>query len=85
MTVETIYVLCAVTSLFCFGLLFRGYLRMRTPILLWSSAAFLLLTISNFLLVLDLMILPNVNLLLFRNLVTLIGVVLLICGLILNA
>jgi len=82
MIAKAIYILCAVTSLFCFVLLFRGYLRMRTRILAWSSAAFLALAVSNVLLVLDLLILPHVDLLIIRNVVTFAGVLLLLCGLI---
>lgn len=82
MIAKSIYALCAVTSLFCFVLLLRGYWRMRTRILLWSSAAFFALTLSNFLLVVDLVFLPEIDLSFLRNAVTLIGVVLLLFGLI---
>ncbi len=82
MIAKSIYILCAITSLFCFVLLIRGYWRMRTRILLWSSAAFLAFTLSNFILVIDLVVLPQVDLLALRNAVTLIGVLLLLFGLI---
>lgn len=82
MIAKAIYILCAITSLFCFVLLLRGYLRMKTRILLWSSAAFLALTLSNLLLVADLVFLPEIDLLVVRNTCTLLGVLLLLCGLI---
>jgi hypothetical protein len=82
MIAKAIYILCAVTSLFCFVVLFRGYRRVRTRMLAWSSASFLAFAVSNLLLVVDLILLPDVDLLLLRNLVTLIGVLLLLCGLI---
>ncbi len=82
MIAKSIYVLCAMTSLLCFVLLFRGYLRWRTRILLSSSAAFLAFGIANILLVIDLIVLPDVDLLLLRNIATLAGVALLLWGLI---
>jgi uncharacterized membrane protein required for colicin V production len=85
MTAEAIYLLCAATSCFCFVLLLRGYLRNRTSLLLWSSAAFLAFTLANVLLVIDLILLPDVDLTLYRNGITLIGLVLLLCGLALGS
>lgn len=85
MTAEAIYVLCAATCLFCFGLLLRGYLRTGNRLLLWSSAAFLVFTIANALLVVDLILLPGVDLSFYRSVATLVGLILLLCGLILNA
>lgn len=84
MIAKVIYVLCALTSLFCFAMLFRGYLRHRTGILLSSSVAFLAFAAANVLLVVDLLLLPDVDLLILRNAVTLLGVVLLVWGLIAN-
>ncbi len=81
MIAKCIYVLCAVTSLFCFGLLLRGYLRMRTRILFLGTVAFLLFTAANTLLIADFVWLPNVNLLPLRNVATLFAVVLLLWGL----
>lgn len=85
MTAEVIYILCAATSLFCFVLLFRGFLRTRAALLLWSAVAFLAFTVTNILLVLDLIFLPRIDLSLYRNAVTLFGVALLIYGLIVNS
>jgi hypothetical protein len=85
MTIEAIYVLCAATSFFCFVLLLRGYVRSGARLLLWSSAAFLAFTASNVLLVFDLIVLPKVDLSLYRTMATLAGLVLLICGLIFNS
>lgn len=85
MTAEAIYVLCAATCLFCFGLLLRGFMRTGNRLLLWSSAGFLAFTIANVLLVLDLVFFKNLDLLLYRNVATLLGLVLLLCGLILNS
>lgn len=85
MTAEVIYVLCAATSLFCFALLLRGYFRTQSRLLLWSSAGFFAFMVANLLLVLDLVFLPRTDLSLLRSGVTLIGVVLLLCGLLFNS
>lgn len=82
MIAESIYILCAITSLFCFVLLLRGYLRVRTRILFFGAVSFLLFTIANAVLVADLIFLPQFNLLPMRNLLTLLAVVLLAWGLI---
>lgn len=82
MIAHGIYTLCGLASLFCFGVLLRGYMRHRTRILLSSSAAFLAFAIANVLLVIDLVFLPKVDLSVLRNGLTLAGVVLLASALI---
>jgi hypothetical protein len=81
MIAKLIYGLCAVTSLFCFVMLWRGFLRRRLQLLLWSSAAFFAFTVANILLVVDLIFLPATDLSLLRSCVTLVGVLLLLIGL----
>ena len=64
-----VYLLCFVTSSACAyllgrsysktrALLFQGYLRTSTRLLLWSAICFLFLAINNLLLVVDLVFLP---------------------------
>ncbi len=53
---ETVYILCALTSLFCAILLWRSYRRNRTALLMWSTLCFVGLAINNLLLVLDLLV-----------------------------
>lgn len=50
---QLVYILCAATSILCAVLLGRGYLRSRTPLLLWSCLCFLFLSINNILLFVD--------------------------------
>jgi hydrogenase/urease accessory protein HupE len=64
---EAVYVLCMLTSLFCAVLLFRSYRAQRSQLLLWSTVCFVGLAISNALLVLDLIVLPDVDLRLVRS------------------
>lgn len=79
---ETVYLLCALTSVACTALLFRGYRRSRAPLLFWSSAAFLAFAGANVLLFIDLVVVPQYDLQLWRQAAMLGGVVLLLYGLI---
>jgi hypothetical protein len=80
--VELVYVLCAATSLACAVLLARGYMRSRARLLLWSALCFGFLAVNNTLLVVDLVMLPDVDLSLWRLWSAVIGVGLLVFGLI---
>lgn len=75
-----VYVLCFLTSGACAWLLGRSYLKTRTRLLLWSSLCFLLLAGNNLLLVLDLLVLPDVNLRIGRLLLSLAAVSVLLFG-----
>jgi len=66
-----IYFLCAVTSLACAVLLLRAYGRNRFGLLFWSSICFAGLALANVLLVIDLVFVPQIDLSIFRHLVTL--------------
>jgi hypothetical protein len=57
---EAVYLLCALTSLFCAVLLLRSYRDGRTRLLLWSTICFFGLALNNALLVIDLVLFPNV-------------------------
>ena len=63
---EAVYVLCMLTSLFCAVLLLRSYRAQRSQLLFWSTVCFVGLAISNALLVLDLLVLPDLDLRLVR-------------------
>ena len=77
-----VYVLCALTSLACAVMLLRSYVANRTRLLLWSSLCFIGLAVNNILLFVDLVMVPNIDLSLWRQLATLCGLVLLLYGLI---
>lgn len=82
---EIVYILCALTSLGCTWLLIGRYRKSRVDLLFWSAIAFLLLTVTNVLLFIDLGILgTQTDLSLYRNGATLIGVMVLLYGLIRN-
>ena len=80
-----VYTLCALTAFACALLLLRAYARTRSPLLFWSGLCFALLTVNNALVVVDVVMLPEVNLFLLRNLAALVGVMLLLYGLIWEA
>ena len=78
---EAVYLLCALTSVFCAGLLWRSYRRQRTRLLMWSTACFVGLALNNILLFVDLVLVPDVDFMLLRSGVALVGVALLVIGL----
>jgi hypothetical protein len=78
---ETVYTLCALTSILCAALLVRSWARSRAPILLWSSVCFIGLAVNNVLLLVDLVFVPDVDLSLVRALCAAAAVWMLIVGL----
>jgi hypothetical protein len=79
---DAVFLLCAVTSLACAVLLLRGFARNRVSLLLWSSLCFVGLAVNNVLLVVDLVVIPDQDLLLFRNLSGFVALALLVFGLV---
>jgi hypothetical protein len=77
-----VYVLCAVTSILCAVLLLRGYKRTHVRLLLWSGLCFAGLAINNVLLFIDLRVLPEIDLSLWRLIPALVGVAVLLFGLV---
>jgi hypothetical protein len=77
-----VYVLCALTSVTCMLLLLRAFKQTRIALLFWSGIAFLVFAATNVLLFVDLVLVPQFDLLLARTVITLVGVVLLLYGLI---
>lgn len=56
---ELVFVLCAATSIACAVLLFRGYRKSRSALLLWSCLCFVGLALNNVLLLVDRVLLPS--------------------------
>lgn len=77
-----VYALCALTSIVCAALLVQGFLRTRSRLLLWSSFCFMGLVVSNLLLVLDRIFLPEVDLYALRLGTALVALSLLVYGLV---
>lgn len=76
----SVYVACLLTSVACAALLSRSYLRTGSRLLLWSAACFVLLSVNNALLVADLLLLPRVDLSLYRLIAAFLGVSCLLYG-----
>jgi hypothetical protein len=82
MIAATVYVLCALTAAVCALLLLQAWARTRSRLLFWSGLCFAGLTVSNALLVVDLLVVPDVDLFAWRSLTSLVSVGLLLYGLI---
>ncbi len=79
---ETVYLLCAATSAACALLLLRAHRRTGTSLLLWSGLCFVGLALNNAILVIDLLLVPDVDLSTWRLVPAVLGVALLLYGLI---
>jgi hypothetical protein len=77
---SAVYLLCALTSLLCTALLIRRYLASRSRLLFWSCLGFLGLAVGNVLLVVDLLVIPERDLQIHRQIAALTGIVFLIWG-----
>jgi len=79
---SVVYALCALTSALCAVLLLRTYVTKPARLLLWSSLSFIGLALNNALLFVDLVMVPTVDLSLFRNLTAAGAVMAMLLGLI---
>lgn len=82
---DVVYTLCVLTSLACAILLWRGYRRTHARLLMWSSLCFAGLAMNNALLIVDVRVLPAVDLSVWRTVPALIGISLLVYGLVWDA
>ncbi len=83
--IESVYVLCALTSLLCALLLFRGWRASRQRLLLWSALCFTGLAINNLVLVVDFIVMPDVDLVAVRHLTAHASLAVLLYGLVWDA
>jgi hypothetical protein len=77
-----VYILCALTCGSCAFLLLRHFKRSRSKLLFWSGICFVCLALSNVILFVDLVVLPDIDLGVYRGLTTLVGLGVLLYGLI---
>lgn len=82
---KAVFLLCALTSLACAVLLLRAHRKSRSRLLLWSALCFVGLAMNNGLLVVDRIVLPDVDLSLWRQVPALIGIAVLLYGLVWDA
>lgn len=79
---SVVYALCALTSGLCAVLLGRAYRASGARLLLWSGLAFVGLALNNLVLFIDLIVVPTVDLALYRSLLAAVSVMVLLLGLI---
>jgi hypothetical protein len=77
-----IYLLCSLTALGCAMLLLRSFRRTRLRLLLWSGLCFACLALNNALVFVDLVLVPESSLFLWRNVAAFAGMSLLLYGLV---
>lgn len=75
-----IFLLCLTTALLCGGLLLRGYAETRHRLLFWAGLCFVALAFENAVLILDLYVIPSVDLRLIRLTIPLVGLAALLYG-----
>ncbi len=77
-----VYLLCTATCALCAIMLFRGYARTGVKLLLWSGICFVGLMIDNLMLYIDVVVVPDIDLSVWRKLPGLIALMSLLFGLI---
>ncbi len=77
-----VYSLCTLTALVCACLLLRAWRRSGYRLLFWSGLCFAGLTLNNLFLVVDKVMLPSVDLSIWRTSVALLAMAVLLYGLI---
>ena len=82
---ELVYVLCGRTALGCSVMLLRSYARTGVRLLLWAGICFIGLTVENIILFLDMVVIHDIDLALWRNGAALVGLLFLLYGLIWEA
>jgi Family of unknown function (DUF5985) len=77
-----VYSLCFLTSAACAFLLARSYSRTGARLLFWSALCFVLLAVNNLTVIVDLLVLPDLNLRVLRLVWALAAVSVLLFGLV---
>jgi hypothetical protein len=75
-----VYALCFLTSSACALLLARNYRRTGARLLLWSALCFVFLALNNFVVILDMLIIPTIDFRLTRLTLSLAAVGVLLFG-----
>jgi len=75
-----VYLLCFATSALCAVLLGRSFRRVKARMLFWGSICFALLALVHFIVVLDMIVFPEVELRPYRLWLTLVAVMVLLFG-----
>ncbi len=79
-----IYTLCAATALLCAWLLLRAYRSGNNRLIFWSGVFFSIQTVNNVLLIADKLVVPLIDLSIWRHIIALLAISLLLYGLIMR-
>ena len=79
---SVVYLLCALTSALCAGLLFYEFRKRQTQLLLWSALSFGCFAISNGIVFTDFVLVPDIDLSLLRAMSAFAAAMLLLFGLV---
>jgi hypothetical protein len=77
-----VYILCAATCLLCAVMLLRGYARSGVRLLFWSGLCFIGLMLDNIMLYVDVIVVPEIDLVVWRKVPGVVALLLLLYGLI---
>ena len=80
-----IYSLCAVTAALCAWLLLRAFREQHIALLFWCGLFFSIQTCTNIILIVDKLIVPDIDLSVYRYAISLIAIGVLLYGLIMRA
>lgn len=75
-----VYILCLGTSAICAWLLLRSYRKTGARLLMWSASCFALLAANNLLVIFDILVLPDIDLRLYRLVLSLAAASVLLFG-----
>jgi hypothetical protein len=79
-----IYSLCALTAMLCAWLLLRAYRERHIPLLFWCGLFFSIQACNNVILVIDKLVVPDIDLSIYRYVISLLAVSLLLYGLVMR-
>lgn len=80
--VGAVYIICAILSLTCSFMLYRGYKETGFRLLFWSCFGFLGFGLNNVMLFLDVFVIHGISLSTLRTLPALIGMSIMVYGLV---
>jgi hypothetical protein len=62
-----VYILCFATCTACATLVTRAWVRTRTQLLMWTAVSLVFLALNNLLVIADLLLLPDLDLSIWRH------------------
>jgi hypothetical protein len=81
---SVIYGLCASTAFLCAWLLLRAYWGGENTLLFWSGVFFSIQTLNNIFLIIDKLVIPDIDVDIWRHTIALLAILLLLYGLIMR-